>query len=242
MNSPTNSLSIYALDIIKEYSDASVEIPGNQLERVRWITNINWGEPSERGAYVKRYFKRYAQFIKQRLQDFFEIQQMQDRLVFADLGCGPGTASIALLDIIREGIYFPNINHIIIELVDHKAEAIKIANEIILRFVNMCLKGVHVEIVFNLTFLNEQTPKFKIDPNLILCTNMLCEINNEIPRKKLEKFFQNTKSGFFISDCYYFDDFDRFCQSLSIIPTRVDVRDDTGYSAVLKYSQRSGRP
>jgi SAM-dependent methyltransferase len=234
------SLSECAKKLTQKYSSSISDIPNGQSERVAWITDINWHYNKHRNSYINRYFLRYAKFLKYRLQDLLHGPQQLSTLVFADIGCGPGTASIALLDIVHDGFILPNIKHVIIELVDHKQSAIDLAEQIIRQFANECLRGIRVEIVTNCNFLNLEVPRLQTKPAIILCANMLCEINDVVSREKLRMFFQNTKSWFLVSDCVFFDTFDIFSRSISLQPVRFDVIEGNGNRIVLKYFQRRG--
>ncbi len=207
-------------NIIQSYSSNPTSIPSERHDRINWITNIDWSDAGNRAAYINRYFLRYVIFIKSHINNHFEVPQNSTTLIFADIGCGPGTASIALLDLICENSIFPNVTRVEIELVDHKISAIKLAERLITRFQGTYLPNIALKITRNSTLLDQESPRLQIQPELILCANMLCELTQKIYRERLKRFFHTSPAFLFVSDCVDFDAFVTFCDSLSLTSRR----------------------
>jgi len=192
----------------------------DQQNRIVKITNINWSSSLERRCYINQYMKRYVNFINKWLVDN-NISNNSNIIKFVDIGCGPGTASIAFLNYIYfHQERFPNLRNIEIILIDHKNNACEAAKKIILDFTNFWfLVGSQshirsVQITINSQCVSDNLDNINIPGfvDYLMCSNVVCELNN-FALDVLRRIISTTQGVFLFSDCVLFDKFDQFCLS-----------------------------
>ena len=214
------------IDNIENYNnvDYSVFGPGfynlnaHQQNKIVKITNINWSSSLERRCYINQYMKRYVSFINKWLVNN-GISNNNNIINFVDIGCGPGTASIAFLNYIYfHQEKFPNLRKVEIMLIDHKNTACEAAKQIILDFTNFWFlernqPHIHsIQITIKLQCVSDNLDNINITDRIdyLICSNVVCELNN-FALDMLCKVISTTQGVFLFSDCVLFDKFDQFC-------------------------------
>jgi len=217
----------------------------DQQQRIINITNINWSCSLERRLYINQYMKRYVSFINKWLVNN-SISNNNSIINFVDIGCGPGTASLAFLNYIYfHKNKFPNLREIKIILVDHKSDACEAATKIIQDFTNfwflersqLHIREIQITIESQCVSDNLDniiTPKV----DYFMCCNVICELNTTA----LDNLFcllNATSAEFFVSDCVLWRKFDAFSvRCVNYLPNEENIPLDNNRNITLKWFDR----
>lgn len=253
------SISSINEEIIGEYNNVDVSILGHefsmlnpdQQQRIINITNIDWSCLLERRLYINQYMKRYVNLFN----NWCESRQISNNkkvVNFIDIGCGPGTASLAFLNYIYfHKNRFPNLEEIKITLVDHKPEACEAATEIIRDFTNFWflersqphIRNIQITIESKCVSDNLDLDNIIItnEVDYLWCCNVICELNT-IALDNLFSLLKATSAEFFVSDCVLWNKFDAFSLRCGYRPNEKNIPLDNNRNITLKWFDRISPP
>jgi len=248
------SITFLNEESIIEYNNFDTSIFGHeftnlnpdQQQRIINITNINWSSSLERRCYINQYMKRYVSFINKWLVNN-SISNNNSIINFVDIGCGPGTASIAFLNYIYfHQEKFPNLRKVEIMLIDHKNNACEAAKQIILDFRNFWfleesqshIRGIQITI--KLQCVSDNLDNIIITPKVdyFMCCNVICELNTTA-LDNLFRLLNATSAEFFVSDCVLWRKFDAFSvRCVNYLPNEENIPLDNNRNITLKWFDR----
>ena len=212
------------------------------------ITNIDWSCLLERRLYINQYMKRYVNLFN----NWCKSRQISNnnRVVnFIDIGCGPGTASLAFLNYIYfHKNKFPNLEEIKITLVDHKPEACEAATEMIRDFTSFWflersqphIRNIQITIESKCVSDNLDLDNIIIthEVDYLWCCNVICELNTTA-LDNLSSLLKATSAEFFVSDCVLWRKFDAFSlRCVGYLPNEVNIPLDNNRNITLKWFDR----